>query len=752
MKALNRAPRYRRPPTSSAAGRFNVGEPHSLQLLRELSGPLGRPGSQGAPAKNPGQGAVPSGSAPATPAPGTPATAAPVPSPAASANTTGLTTLIRPAAAAATTATMPQGIDVASFQHPGGAAINWTQVAGAGDTFAAVKATEGNYYTNPYYASDITAARAAGLYVTGYHFAIPNVGNAVDQADYAVENGSYAGDGDTLPLELDVEYDPYASSDHTNTCYELTPSQMVSWIRAFDGEVQRVTGQLPIIYTAAGWWSTCTGNSSAFGSDQLWIAAYSVSIPVLPAGWPAWMFWQHTSTGTVPGIAGDTDLSYFDSDQADLTYPGIQHDAAGAAVSVQVNSLNTAAGQALSFTASGLPAGLSISGTGLISGTVSAPAGAYKVVVTATDPSGATGSAGFLWEVPGTVTVTSPGNQSTTIGSAVSVPVLASDTATGYVPSFTAAGLPPGVSMSSTGRITGWPDAAGTYNVTVTATDGLNVSGSAAFTWTVTTAPAQGPAGRVWLQNGGKCLDDTAGRTASGTRVQVWGCNGNANQQWMVVPDGTLRVHGACLAAAGTGTGAGNGAAAVLNACHGTSAQRWQVGTNGELVAVASGRCLDDTGWRTANGTLLQIWACSGGSEQHWIPAAAAMVSGIPGKCADDPGFRTANGRRLDVWACAGSSNERWTAEPDGSIRVSGKCLDVAGYGTASGTALDLYTCRGTTNQRWKIVPEGPLGSEVVNPASGKCLADAGDATANGSKLTIQACQAQDPGDIWHVM
>jgi hypothetical protein len=102
--------------------------------------------------------------------------------------------------------------------------------------------------------------------------------------------------------------------------------------------------------------------------------------------------------------------------------------------------------------------------------------------------------------------------------------------------------------------------------------------------------------------------------------------------------------------------------------------------------------------------------------------------------------------------ACVGGSNQRWTAEPDGSIRLAGKCLDVAGYGTASGTPLDLYTCKGSSNQRWAIVPEGPIGSELVNPASGKCLADAGDATANGSRLTIQACQAQDPGEIWHVL
>ncbi len=617
VSALNRDRHYPRPVTSSPAGRFNVAEPHSPQLLRELSGQPGRPGQPGAPARTAG----PSGSTPATPAspaPGDTASAAPSPSQTAAAHTTALTVPVVTAAAA----TLPQGIDVASFQHPNGAAINWAQVTGAGYTFAAVKGTEGNYYTNPYYASDVAAARAAGLYVTGYHFAIPNVSSAVNQADYAVQNGSYAGDGRTLPLELDVEYDPYTSSDHTNSCYGLTPSQMVSWISAFDGEVQRLTGQVPIIYTAASWWNACTGGSSAFAASQLWTASYATSSPVLPTGWPAWMFWQYTSSGTVPGVTGSTDLSYFDSNRIDLTYPGTQRTAPGSAVSVQVSSLNAAAGQSLSYTASGLPGGLSISGTGQITGTVSGAAGAYKVVVTATSPSsGASGSVSFLWEVPGTVTVTSPGDQSTIVGSPAGLQIAASDNAAGYVPSFTATGLPPGVSMTGTGRITGWPDVPGTYSVTVTAADALNVTGSAAFTWTVSKAPAQGPSGQVWLQNGGKCLDDTAGNTAAGTRVQIWTCNGGANQHWTVAQDGTLQVHGACLAAAGTG----NGAAAVLNPCDGTSAQRWQVGTNGELVSVASGRCLDDTGWRTASGTLLQIWTCGGGSEQHWIPAAAAL-------------------------------------------------------------------------------------------------------------------------------
>jgi GH25 family lysozyme M1 (1,4-beta-N-acetylmuramidase) len=762
MAAMNRARHFSRPATSSPAGKFNVGEPHSPQLLRELSGPLsktGRPGHAVTPAKtaapsSAATAAAPSSTATVPPAPGAAATASPAAGPTATpapSSTTGAnrTMLAAPAATSAAASAGPPGVDVSYVQG----AVNWTQVAGAGIKFAAVKATEGNYYPsasnpNTYYASNFSGAKNAGLYVASYHFANPHVSGGVNQADFAVANssGNYTADGRTLPLFLDLEYDPYS----TNKCYLLTQSQMVSWISAFAGEAQRLTGQLPIIYTTADWWNTCTGDTKAFASDQLWIAAYSAPPPALPAAWPNWTFWQYTSSATVPGITGNVDESYFNSNLIDLIDPGTQRDVPGSAASVQVNSLNATAGQSLTFTAAGLPAGLSISPAGQITGTISAAPGADKVVVTGTNPSsGATGSTSFVWEVPGAVTVTSPGAQATTVGGAADLQVQATDTAAGYSPSFTAAGLPPGVSISSTGRISGWPTTAGTYSVTVTGTDAMNISGSATFSWTVSPASAQGPAAQIWLQNGGKCLDDPNGSTASGTRLQVWRCLGNANQRWTVVQDGTLRINGACLAEAGTG----NGAAVVLGPCNGTSAQRWQVGTSGQLVNTASGRCLDDTGWQTANGTLVQIWACGGGAEQHWIPAAAAIMSGIPGKCLDDPGFKTANGTRPDIWSCAGSSNENWTVEPDGSIRVFGKCLDVAGAGTASGSWVDLYTCVGAGNQHWKIVPMGPLGSQVVNPASGKCLADTGDATVNGSKLTIQPCpQAQDPGTTWHVL
>ncbi len=399
--------------TGPAAGRFNVGSPHSPELLKRLGGPLAGTGHPTVAKAGYGSFAAPGASATATPAPAAPAATAPgttatsggtgppSPAPPASPVAPRSPKLIRPSAPP-----LPKGVDVASFQHPGGAPIDWPRVAAAGYTFAAVKATEGDYYTNPWYASDVTEAKAAGLYVTGYHFAIPNVSSGAAQARYAVSHGDYTADGHTLPLELDVEYDPYVGIDHTNECYGLTPAQMVAWIGAFDAEARRLTGQIPIIYTTADWWDRCTADSTASGSGPLWVAAYAAASPPLPAGRDDWTFWQYASGGTVPGIAatGNTDVSYFGGGLVTLVDPGSQRSSQGAPVSLQLGSLNSAAGQDLSFTATGLPPGLSMDAGGRITGTIATKRpGSYPVRVTATGPTGLTGSVGFTWNVvPGT--------------------------------------------------------------------------------------------------------------------------------------------------------------------------------------------------------------------------------------------------------------------------------------------------------------------------------------------------------------
>ena len=91
-----------------------------------------------------------------------------------------------------------------------------------------------------------------------------------------------------------------------------------------------------------------------------------------------------------------------------------------------------------------------------------------------------------------TVTVTNPGSQSTVTGSTASLQISATDSASATL-TYSASGLPTGLSISSsTGLISGTASTAGTYAVTVTATDSTGASGSASFTWTVSTSGGGG--------------------------------------------------------------------------------------------------------------------------------------------------------------------------------------------------------------------------------------------------------------------
>ncbi len=186
--------------------------------------------------------------------------------------------------------------------------------------------------------------------------------------------------------------------------------------------------------------------------------------------------------------------------------PGNQTGTVGTAASVQISATDTAGGT-LSYSAAGLPAGLTInSSSGLISGKPTA-AGSSGVTVTATDSTGPSGTTSFTWTVGSaagnTVSVVNPGSQTATVGTATSLQIRATDSASGQTLTYSASGLPAGLSISSTGLISGTPTTAGTSSVTVTVTDTTGASGSATFTWTVGGSSGGGCTAAQLLGNAG---------------------------------------------------------------------------------------------------------------------------------------------------------------------------------------------------------------------------------------------------------
>ncbi len=208
------------------------------------------------------------------------------------------------------------GVDVASYQHPGDAPIDWAKVRAAGHLFALIKATEGTTYTNPYFAGDWSGALGAGLYRGAYHYARPAkpFSTALEQARYFVSKaGSQTGPKD-FGAVLDLE-----------ETGGLGRNDLSTWTRTWLAEVTRLTGKAPLIYTGYYFWRDRLGAPVDIAAAyRLWLPSYpddpnsTTFRPLVPTGWSRWTFWQYRSDGKVPGISALVDMNRFCCDEASL--------------------------------------------------------------------------------------------------------------------------------------------------------------------------------------------------------------------------------------------------------------------------------------------------------------------------------------------------------------------------------------------------------------------------------------------------
>ncbi|MDR7277324.1 ricin-type beta-trefoil lectin domain protein [Catenuloplanes atrovinosus] len=225
------------------------------------------------------------------------------------------------------------------------------------------------------------------------------------------------------------------------------------------------------------------------------------------------------------------------------------------------------------------------------------------------------GSADQQWLAPGqSATVTHPGEQSTGRGSPVSTQITAVPATPGQALTYSAAGLPAGLTMNTvTGRITGTVTApAGRYTVTISARSGSGTPAGVTFNWTIndfTGAIADGD---------GFCIDNWDGRTDDGNRIMSQNCTGIA-QQRISITGGTWSFGAKCMSLEDSEPH--DGTKVSLWTCDGSTRQQWRTdAATGTVRNVASGTCLTGNDFQAD----LTVTACvPGAARQTWrrIPA-----------------------------------------------------------------------------------------------------------------------------------
>jgi predicted alpha-1,6-mannanase (GH76 family) len=124
----------------------------------------------------------------------------------------------------------------------------------------------------------------------------------------------------------------------------------------------------------------------------------------------------------------------------------------------------------------------------------------------------------------------------------------------------------------------------------------------------------------------GYCLDNTGDSSSNGNPIQIWQCNGDAAQQWELIPDS-------------------NGIAGDY------------------MLENGNGKCLDDPDDSTTDGTKVQLWTCLGNPNQEWTQAAVGSYVeyvNANGICLDDTGDSHTDSTLVQVWSCSGDTAQQW--------------------------------------------------------------------------------------------
>jgi GH25 family lysozyme M1 (1,4-beta-N-acetylmuramidase) len=257
------------------------------------------------------------------------------------------------------------GIDVYIGDNgPNNTPVNWTTVKNGGYSFAFVKADEGTEDIDPAFATNMSGANAAGVYVGPYHFAHTESLSPAGTPKF----DNYTGGALTYNSPIQVNKDAWTDATReavefvdlirpyylqTGTTHYLLPvsdieqkympaltaslkKEFVSnWAQVFSDVVYDAIGVRPMLYVSE---SSANENFTATVAQEqpFWIAWYKGTGTTQPPlqsntpNFPLWSFWQWTDAGAVAGVHGsgtsgtDVDKDVFNGTTTQLAAMTVQ--------------------------------------------------------------------------------------------------------------------------------------------------------------------------------------------------------------------------------------------------------------------------------------------------------------------------------------------------------------------------------------------------------------------------------------------
>ena len=427
-----------------------------------------------------------------------------------------------------------------------------------------------------------------------------------------------------------------------------------------------------------------------------------------------------------------------------------------------------------SITSGSLPAGLSVASSGVISGTPTV-SGTSNFTVTVKDKSNPvqTQSAPMSIVVaPSALTITSSTLPSSTVGGAYSNTLSASGGTPGYTWSIASGSLPAGLSLASSGVISGTPTASGISKFTATVTDSGNPAQTQSAAVSITVAPSALAIASSSLPSGtvGTAVSTTLS-ASGGTTPYTWSITSGS------LPAGLSLASSGAISGKPTASGTANFTVTVKDKSNPVQTQSASMsiaiaGSAPSTLAITSSTLPSATVGTTYSTTL----SASGGTPGYtWSIASGSLPAGLSlASSGAISGTPTASGTSKFTATVTDSGNPAQTqsaamsitAAP-GALTITSSTLPSATVSTSYSTALQASG--GTPGYTWSIT-SGSLPAGLTLAATSGAIS--GTPTTSGTSnftatvtdssnpaqtqsastsIVVNAAQASGTGNTWYV-